>query len=81
VQLEPIERYRTKPWTAAACVKTVRMKEKSIVSVARPAPCAARFLPNLTNLSHVMSLSFVRPTEALSVLSTMHFDRRTGLPT
>jgi hypothetical protein len=69
------------PWTAAAWRRIVRMNEKSIASVAGPAPCAARFRPNSINLSRVKSLRCARPREVLSALSTIDFDRRTGFPT
>lgn len=59
----------------------IQMNEKSIARVAGPAPWAARFRPNSISFSRVRSFRFTRPREVLSALSTMDFDRRTGLPT
>jgi hypothetical protein len=50
--------YASMPCTAAACVMIVRMKDKSITSVADPAPCFARFRPNSISRSLLRADSF-----------------------
>lgn len=59
----------------------VRMNDKSIASVAGPAPCLARFLPNSISRSRLSAGSFTLPSVAFSDVITAAFDRRGGLPT
>ena len=68
------------PWTAAACVMIVRMKDISIANVAEPAPCLARFLPNSIRRSRLSADSFTPPSSVLSDPITAAFDRRGGFP-
>jgi len=64
------------PWTAAACVMIVRMKDISFANVAEPTPCLACFLPNSIRRSRLSADSFTPPSSVLSDPITAVFDRR-----